>query len=348
VIWGNIASLHFERVNARTGERQSLDHLDKIVGGDIAFRDVSRDGKYFFWVKGWSIPAFRQRTICRIATDGSDYLSAPYFGYGATLLMPDNQTIGVYEVGKPLLGNIRFQRMGATGLVLAASPKSAKLPGNPNLKPWILGFGPTQSNALSSEAIGVDASVNRLARRGALHLGAGYIYLPFGSLFGGPQAAREVHLLHFPLFPQTLPAPTRRFVVSLPSETDEVFVSLSPDSKRIAYLTVENGSGDSKAWEISRFLRRYGIDWYRPATGTLRLLMTDMDGSNLREIVRHPLHETKYSPTLDAPRWTPDSRAVSFFCDRTLYRVDLNSGSSDSVVRDYGLSENTRRMNARQ
>lgn len=176
---------------------------------------------------------------------------------------------------------------------------------------WLLGFNS------HDQAIAIDPGEGSA---GFWNTHSGSVSLYFRG--GFHSSVPTVSVLHFTPVEIGVAQPAVRSDIVLPSGVTDAIVSLSPDRLHLAWMTWELRY---PVWQL--YLMRL-FPSYSPQGApkpVVRLLMSSVDGSNLREIVAMEASDTANDlPRTFEPSWLPDGKSISFFHDRNLYLVPVD------------------------
>jgi hypothetical protein len=209
----------------------------------------------------------------------------------------------VYDVTAPAAPPVRLTHPELRRLVVLGK----------TLRPWTLGFD------AAGVATAVDTDAHRAARDGNYNFGAGTMHLSFVTWGPNPDAP-EVRLLRFtPTEGGKDAAPAAPFTVRFPTGVIGVYLALSPDGRRIAWVT-NDLIPDSWPRRVQRALRNFASFIPRPDELRLRAWVSDADGGDPRELAALPTNG-RFDP--HAPVWLPGGGAFSFLCGKSLYKVEV-------------------------
>lgn len=170
----------------------------------------------------------------------------------------------------------------------------------------------------AGEAIAVDWKANPSANLlGVFNISSGYACIDFHQGNRAQPPIPEVPLVRFVPEEKGPFTPETRCTVRLPGTPTKAYVSLSPNARRIAYLTEEPYTAPLHATRtaVHRFLKQFPA----PPDVRNRLFVSNSDGSGLQEVT--PKIGISHNH-FNSPDWLHDSRHVSFICGNILYKVD--------------------------
>lgn len=241
---------------------------------------------------------------------------APPDGYNNNLVaLPDGQHLASVPLTTALHSEVVVWDVNALSdppLLLRHPALEVKVAAGKTLRPWILGF---DANGV---ATAVDTGAHPEARNGRYNFRGGSMQLSFPNWGRSPIPPPDIHLLRFtPTEKGSDAAPAQRSVIHFPKEISQVYFTLSPDGKRIAWVTHEIIPRNPLT-QVQHAFRLFVSTVPTPDTLRQRIWVSDADGTHLRQLESIP-NGTRES--LHPPVWLPNSREFSFLARRNLYKI---------------------------